>query len=69
MNTFISVYHELKPEIIIIFSGCNDMNFEFEKNTKGLTFMICFKFLYVEVIKLEFLGKKFFKNYLKILGF
>ena len=46
MNTFISVYHELKPEIIIIFSGCNDMNFEFE-NTKGLTFMICFKFLYV----------------------
>ena len=41
MNTFISVYHELKPEIIIIFSGCNDMNFEFEKNTK-LTFMILF---------------------------
>lgn len=36
MNAFISTYHELEPKMIIILSGCNDMNFEFEKKYKKM---------------------------------
>ncbi len=64
MNTFISVYHELKPEIIIIFSGCNDMNFEFEKKYKRID-------LYDSVLNFYMWGNKIGifreKNFLKII--
>ena len=67
MNAFISAYHELKPEMIIIFSGCNDMNFEFEKKYKRIDLYDSVLNFYLWGDKIViFREKNFFKIVLKI---
>ena len=68
MNTFISAYHELKPEMIIILSGSNDMNFEFNKEYKRNDHYdsVSNFFLWGDKIGI-FREKNFFKIILKLL--
>jgi hypothetical protein len=67
MNTFISAYHELKPEMIIIFSGANDANFEFEKKYKRIDLYDSVLNFYLWGDKIGiFREKNFFKTIIKI---
>ena len=36
LNTFVASFHELKPKIVIFFSGCNDINFGFKNEYKSI---------------------------------
>jgi len=36
LNAFITSFHELNPKMIIIFSGCNDINFGFANEYKAI---------------------------------
>ncbi len=68
LNTFISAFHELKPEIVVIFSGCNDMNFEFSKLYKRIDLYDSFLNFYLWGDKNGiFREKNSFKIILKIL--
>jgi len=64
MNAFISAYNELEPKIVVIFSGCNDMNFEYDKKYKNLL-------LYESVLNFYLWGDKIGifreKNFFKII--
>lgn len=65
LNSFIFSFHELNPSVVIIFSGCNDINYEYLNQYKK-------NFLYEDFLNFYLWGDKIGifreRNFSKILG-
>ncbi len=65
LNSFIFSFHELNPSVVIIFSGCNDINYEYLNQYKT-------NFLYKDFLNFYLWGDKIGifreRNFFKVLG-